>query len=59
MQRIPRGETLAIVNRENRVRVLLDGSPVKAEELARSLGKNSPNLSPYRVIRVEVTELMP
>jgi hypothetical protein len=59
MQRIPRGETLAIVNKENKVRVLLDTSPAKAAELAASLGKNSPALSPYRVIKVEVMELAP
>jgi hypothetical protein len=59
MQRIPRGENLAILNKENQVRVLLNSTPTKAAELARALAKNSPGLSPYRVAVVEVVEVMP
>lgn len=58
MQRIPRGETFAILNKTNEVRVLLP-SKSTAETVAHNLGKNSPQLAPYRVARVEVVEIAP
>ncbi len=58
MQRIPRGETFAVLNKANEVRVLLAAKST-AETVAHNLAKNTPTLAPYRVARVEVTELAP
>lgn len=50
-----RDEQWAIVNREDRVRILmLDFN--KAVTLANRMGRSAPGTGPYRVVRVEVRE---
>lgn len=56
-RRLAREEKFAIINRENRIRVLLQDEAA-ATAIARSLSRNLSATGPYRVARVQVEEVV-
>lgn len=57
MKRLVREEKFAIINKENRVRVLL-ADERSAEKVAANLSRHLSQSGPYRVVRVHVEELV-
>lgn len=56
-RRLVREEKFAIINRENRIRVLLQDEAA-ALTVAKSLSRNLSTTGPYRVARVQVEEVI-